>query len=198
MDLEEQSGRQISKLISYADTHTILLFVDSKMIDLDSKKAVAEERGLGAKSEFHITIIGSRTGEKIKGHLAELGEAKRQGRWEQIVAFGKQIDWEVELIEEYYYIEKVYEIEVEAGEEVSQTEGVEIKRETRRSIIQMAKIRGINEFYSSLNNLLGTNFEPQSPAHVTLFTTSTNPEKIERGIGVNTIKEFEAMKPESV
>ncbi len=59
MDLEEQSSRQISKLITDADTHTILLSVDSKMIDLNVKSAVAEERGLLPKSESHITIIGS-------------------------------------------------------------------------------------------------------------------------------------------
>lgn len=187
----ENLSTQPYELKSFAKTRTLLLAIDPRMVDLNAKRAVALERGLDAKSEFHITIIGTRTGEQIQEYLAGLEESERQAEWEKVVALADSIDWEVELLDEYYYIEKEYEIE----EEVSRAKGVKIERETRRSIIQMADVQRLEEFYNRLNELTGINLQPQFPTHVTLFTTSTNPVKTGRGIGIYSQREFEAMGP---
>jgi hypothetical protein len=64
--------------------------------------------------------------------------------------------------------------------------------ETRTTIVELADIPDVDDFYRELNTLLNTKFEASLP-HVTLYSASTRTDKMLRGIGVYSKKELEKM-----
>ena len=111
--------------------------------------------------------------------MKKIKEGERENVLNEIEDLSKSIDWEARLRDEVYYIKKEYP---------------ERKNEIRESIIQIAKIRGLEDFYKKLQKLIGIEFEIPLP-HVTIFSNSTNPEKRLRGIGIYSEKQFRKMNP---
>jgi hypothetical protein len=108
---------------------------------------------LTLKTEFHITIIGSQLGRKL---LARLGKVEYQARLTQIA---KTIDWDWTFQSEFYHLVKPKTVTLPDGS----TEILEAQ-----SIIQMATVAGINDFYAEISILVAERLIPP-PTHVTLY-----------------------------
>jgi len=102
----------------------------------------------------------------------------------------ESIDWKIILKNEYYSVEKIYN----NPDPADPSKTIPEKRE---SIIQMAEMEKLNEFYEKLNSLLGTNFETPMP-HVTLYTTSSLEENKSKGIGIYSKSQFEELAHEKI
>ena len=167
------------------DRHKITLLLDIllKDSDVDVVKDIAEKEGLSRKIDFHITLIGSKTGQAILEKLSKLPEEEKEKVILSIEALANDFDWSYELIPEYYSISKKHKSGDEGGEEL------------RKSIIQPIALPDLALFYEKLNELIGSDFDIPFP-HMTLFTTSTNEVTKLRGIGIYSEKEFEALNPE--
>ena len=157
-----------------------MLDLDPGSISGDGKEAAAAKLELGRKREFHLTAIGSATGEAIKADLLARDEKERLRLFGAVADLARTWVWTARPQDDFYLIRKTYE-----GSEV------------RTSIIQKVALDGLAEFYGRLNALLGTSFEVPMP-HLTLYTGSTNPEKALRGIGLYSEKEFLDLGPEKV
>ena len=170
------------------ETSTFILNVDKNAVDLESKKNYATIYGLSRKNKFHLTIIGEDTSKKILKLLESFGEDDKIRTLNQIQKICELFEWKFTIKQEFYYLEKIY----------NDTNDLEtIKPEKRKSIIQVAEIDDISQFYKKLNLLLDTKFIiPFS--HVTLYTTSTLEEKKLRGIGIYSKSQFEELNPEKI
>ncbi len=145
----------------YSEKATFLLTLQGVPGIEERVQEVAKAKGLSQKEEFHFTIIGHQTGEEILARVAE-----NDGLFEKFRKLIEESQFQISLQDEYYFIEKEYE------------EG-----EVRKSVIQLASLEGLEDFYRQLNALFGTSFSVPFP-HLTLFTTSTKPENNLRGIGI--------------
>ncbi|MFN0212876.1 MAG: hypothetical protein ACKVT2_01365 [Saprospiraceae bacterium] len=166
---------------------TAFLLIDDKHIDLDVKRVQAERLGLYEKEEFHITIIGTETGEEILQQLDGLQEEAKMLGLGKLQFLCTAFQWKVKLLNEYYYIKKFYS-------ENKELESITNKLEKRETIIQMARIENFTTFFKNLNQLFDTKFETSIP-HVTLFANSNIEAKRLRGIGIYSKKQFLKLAP---
>lgn len=176
--------------VFYPEKATLLLNIDNHIPNLDFKRAEAQQLGLTAKEEFHFTIIGSDTGEEILELAENLDEQARTELTNKIRELNESTTWEVALKNDFYYIQKEYNDPDPNNPEVTIPE-------KRQSIIQMAKINGLEEFYKKLNSLLGKQFATPLP-HITLYTTSTREDKKLRGIGIYSEGQFQELGPKKI
>lgn len=167
------------------ETSIFILNIDKFLVDLESKKKYATRYRLSRKNEFHFTIIGRDMGEKILKLIELLGEDKKIIILNQIQKICELFKWEFTLKQEFYYLEKIY------GNLGT------IKPEKRKSIIQVAEIIDLAQFYKKLNLLLDTKFKIPFP-HVTLYTTSSLEEKKMKWIGIYSKSQFEELKPKRI
>ena len=165
-----------------------ILPTDEKQIDREKHRKEAETHNLLEKKEFHFTVIGFDTGEEILAALEQMSEDNKQAALEQIKALCENFDWKISLKDEYYYIEQHYE--TDPNDPKSQ-------EETRKSLIQIATIEKLDEFYQQLNLIVGKNLLVPFP-HVTLFTNSTLEKNQLRGIGIYSEKQFRKMQPQKI
>src|SRR3989344_6046076 len=138
---------------------------------LDRLAKIQKEYGLLKKEEFHITVIGTDTGEAILKRLEGLDAEEKESKLREIENLARQTKWAFCLKFDYRFISKTY----------PPKDGYQ--EETRESIIQSAKLPNVRSFYGGLNKILGTDF-PVPPPHITLFTNSTREDKRLRGIGI--------------
>ena len=169
---------------------TLLLDIDNRFPNMEAKRVQAKELNLSSKAEFHLTIIGSNTGEKIKKSISLLEQSEREKILNKIYTLAESIKWSITLQNNFFYIEKEY------TEEDPNDQGSLIY-EKRKSIIQMAEIKGLNDFYKQLNILLKETFDEPLP-HITLYTTSTREDKRLRGIGIYSQKQLEKLDPQQI
>ena len=167
----------------YPKEVTLLLGVGRENISSEAKKMEAEKLWLLRKNEFHFTIIRRQTGEEILEKIQKWDEKQTQKILQKIKKLGENIEWKVELKNEYYYVKKDYK----------NLETPDILE----SIIQIAEIKWIEAFYKQLNILLDTQFEIPLP-HVTLYTNSIRKEKERYGIGIYSLKQFEKLSPKKI
>jgi len=180
----------ITNISFYPETATMLLDIDEKAPSLETKRAEAEKLGLREKKDFHITVIGSDTGEEILESLSGLDEQAREDKLNEIYKLGKSMAWEVTLNDKYFYVQKDY---IHPGE----IDPEQTTSETRKSILQMADVKGMDEFYKKLNAMVEKKFDTPLP-HITLYTTSTREDKRLRGIGIYSKKLFDELNPEKI
>lgn len=173
------------------ETSTLILSIEKNAVDLESKKNYATRYDLSRKNEFHLTVIGRDTGEKILKLLELLGEDEKIRILNQIQKTYELFEWKFTLKQEFYYLEKIYDDVIDLEDLGT------IKPEKRKSIIQVAEIEDLSRFYKKLNLLLDTKFKIPFP-HVTLYTTSTLEEKRLRGIGIYSKSQFEELKPKKI
>ena len=144
---------------------------------LDRLAKIQKEYGLLKKEEFHITVIGTDTGEAILKRLEGLDAEEKESKLREIENLARQTKWAFCLKFDYRFISKTY----------PPKDGYQ--EETRESIIQSAKLPNVRSFYGGLNKILGTDF-PVPPPHITLFTNSTREDKKLRGIGIYSKKDL--------
>ncbi|MBU0976100.1 MAG: hypothetical protein ABIA11_03940 [Patescibacteria group bacterium] len=182
-DGEDQQCISVS-VAFYPEMMTALLTANSEDIDLERLRAAAQRYGLNPKEEFHFTVIGRATGEAILNSLSKLSDQERQSVISSIQKLCEEFPWQVYLANDFYYIKKDY---VEADKPKAEIE-------TRQSIIQLAVIEGLEDFYTELTKITELTFEVPMP-HITLFTTSTNEQKRLRGIGIYSEQQFRKLDP---
>jgi hypothetical protein len=152
---------------------------------LERVRVVAEQEGLLRKDEFHITLIGRETGERILRKLQELPRDQQESLLIEIDKRLRTFDWQFTLLDEFYTIAKKYHTMAKHDEEI------------RRTLIQAADVPRLEQFYVDLNTLLGTDFKTPYP-HITLYSTSTRPDRVFRGIGIYAKDELHALNPVKV
>lgn len=163
---------------------TLLLHIEKTKHDLGNLPYFAEQNGFKEKSEYHITILGFKTGEKIQQALEHLTDQQKEETISEIQSLVDATDWSYSLKPEKYHVTKHYP---------KKDDQIENKRE---SYIQMVGVSGIDDFFKKLNELLNTSIEVQ-PAHITLYT-SGNEEHATRGIGINSSAEFEQLDTQPI
>ncbi|MFC1687257.1 hypothetical protein ACFL0L_01665 [Patescibacteria group bacterium] len=167
------------------ETLTLLLHINKSTFDLGNLPDLAEKNGFDEKSEYHITVLGFKTGEKIQQALEHLTDQQKEEKISEIQSLVDATDWSYVLKPEKYHITKHYP--------KKDDNQIENKRE---SYIQMVRVSGIDGFFKKLNELLKTSIEVQ-PAHITLYT-SGNEEHATRGIGINSPAEFEQLDTQPI
>lgn len=172
------------------DNALLMLIVDKDSIDLEAKVKEAEYFGLLKKTEFHITIIGSETGEVILNVLDELDGIQKIETKNKLREACESFFWQAFLLDEYYYVRKHYNKD-------SAINFNEPENEVRESIIQLVKIPRLSNFYERINSLFNQQFETPFP-HVTLYTNSTRAEKKMRGIGIYSKKHFKSLETKKI
>jgi|SRR3989344_6721116 len=165
-----------SKLIFNEEEFCLLLDVIQEESTLHDLEKIAKQKKLLRKKEFHITLIGKKTGEALLEKA--MNSSKIASEIQELV---NNLDWKYFLQKEYYFISKKYS---EPNQE----------KEERQSIIQIVRLPDLVPFYKKLNQMFGTKIKVPFP-HLTLFTNSTNKEKKLRGIGIYSEKEFYDLKP---
>lgn len=177
---------QIKNLKTNFNTTEITAVIDvwKNNIDFVFCQSLSKKYDLLIKPNFHITIIGSSTGKKILELIANFWENEKEVIISRIRNLFIQTKWSIELVEEFYYIEKYYHEEW-------------LPEEKRESIIQLAIIKELEQFYSELNNILDTEFYLPIQ-HVTLLTNSTREDKKSRWIWIYCKKDFDNFNPKRI
>lgn len=183
---EQEQKSQVLKLSPYfnKETGVALIGLDNFQLDTNRFKKEVQEFEVLPKQEFHVTVVGSEVGRLIKKRLSALGVSGDEIE-ENIKKLFLEGSWRVFLKPEWYFIEKSY-----PASEKDQNQ----PEERRKSIIQAVEVPQLQDFYERLNKSLKSNIPLPFP-HITLYTSSTKPEKMLRGIGVNSIEEFEDLHP---
>src|SRR3989338_447564 len=170
--------------------NTLLLRIKKDSFDLSSIGETAKQKGFDEKEEFHITVLGFKTGGEIKKILKKLPPEEQQAKLAEIQAIVDNTDWSFAPEEGRYNISKEYKTPD------PKNKGAEIS-ETRESYIQKVRVQAIQAFYQKLNGILGSNLEPPPP-HVTLYTSGTDKEAAKKGIGINSEAELAQLNPELI
>ena len=144
------------------DTGYCLLQLSKEEVGLGDEAVTYQGKSFQPKDEVHITILGSRVADEIAEQIADrpsLGERLR----EAIEGAG----WRYTLRDEWYHV--VREEDDEAYAE---------------SIVRMADVPPLDDFYRQVEELAGVEIPPR-PAHVTLYVLHDA-----GGIGIATWEQF--------
>ena len=144
--------------------------------------------------QHHITVINNVTGKAISTALKalETDEARDIKRLE-IQQLMNEIDWSVSVRSEaYHLVSDGYEVQQRSKKEIKRLQaeagpGVVIDKEVRspyhkESVIVMAELGGLEEFYDRMKSEIGIDIGDPHPAHITLAVG----EGQKRGIGIST------------
>jgi len=158
---------------------TIILDLDSRLIDIEQLRIRLESQMFEPKDEFHFTVVGTRNGKKLAGAIkSQPGLSKKVG---ELI---RTSNWELGSTPQIYKVTKEYAIpDPKTGENRS---------ESRQSVVQVLDLPGLDAFYRNLNAISSAEIEPQFP-HITLFTMGDK-----MGIAINSREEFEKMSPEQL
>lgn len=159
--------------------------IDRETLDLETTRAFARAHGLSEKEDFHLTVIGRRTGEEIVRFLQTLHPEERETRLARFHELSASYHPEIAWGREYYSIRRDYTAPDDAVPDI------------RESVIELAEISGLEEFYRELFEIIPIPFDTPFP-HITLYTTSTHPDKRLRGIGIYSEEDFRNMNPERI
>ncbi len=162
---------KITTLIHVAVSDTIISNIALQMKEYD----------LFQKPEFHITIIGYTTGEKIQEILSQKTEKEKSDYLEKLKQLVYSFNWNVSFLSDYFFITKIY----------TDT------KEERQSIILSVNVPDTIIFYEKLKDLLNHDFVLPY-MHVTLCTSSTNPENKTKGIGLYSEEDFFSCNPQKI
>lgn len=125
------------------ETGTLLLDIGEDTVNLKELQEVAAQRGLVEKDEFHLTIIGSGTAKQIIENVDLSGKGEILSKIRELA---NSFKWKISFKPEFYYIKKEYN-------DPNPDSPDEAIPETRESIIQMADIENLDEFYKQLKRL---------------------------------------------
>jgi hypothetical protein len=147
------------------------ILLRKKDVGLSDESVEFRGRQFEPKEEVHITIIGRALGQQVKKAIEENASVESQAK--QAIA---ETDWTYEIKDRMYHVSKDKRIEnPDGGSKVIHAE----------SIIVIAEVAGIRDFYEKLSRIIQTNLEVP-PTHVTLYTYG-DPD----GIGLDNHADFE-------
>lgn len=184
-DIKEAQAFENEKLDFSTSLNSILQFhPESFTLVLDLENVFIPESlhiavsgyNLLPKNEFHVTIIGSKIAKKIIKYSERLNAHSKKVFMQIFQKLIRKYDFQVLLGDEIFYIEKSYD------------------DWHRFSVIQLASVEKLSDFYNDLGMLIWQDLEIPFP-HITLFTNTTNPEKKLRWIWIYSQKEFEEFEP---
>jgi hypothetical protein len=135
-----------------------------------------EMMNLNKKEEFHLTLIGTQEGFRLKDFFSSC--ENKEFIVTQVEELIKSLDIEVILVDRFYLLKKTYVLK--------------FGTEDRMSIIQEIIIKNseLKRFYASLTFLTGLKFENRK-THITLYTKSTRNKNRVLGIGISSDRDFE-------
>jgi hypothetical protein len=157
----------IHRLETYFDAESghVLLQLRKEDVGLEPRRVEFEGKTFQPKDEVHITIVGSSLGAELAERLEQ-----KAGLAEEVRAAIEETPWSYRLLDEWHHVVR--------------EEGVDDKPYAE-SIIRMAEVPAIEDFYDRLRSLTGLQIEPR-PTHVTLYIYEDD-----HGIGIATWNEFE-------
>ncbi|OGM96344.1 MAG: hypothetical protein A3B86_04360 [Candidatus Yanofskybacteria bacterium RIFCSPHIGHO2_02_FULL_38_22b] len=165
-----------AKPIFNPEKNTLLLEIKGNLPDLilDGDLALKIERkGFEKRKELHITVLGFKSGKRIREALEKIPD--KETIIEALIGMAENTEWTFDVNPERFHISK----------------------NERESIIQMVKLDGIDNFFDRLNGLLNTDIETPPP-HITLYTKGVDERSGMSGIGINSQEEFEKLNPRPV
>jgi len=170
----------------FFETSSATVTIDKTHINTNNLANLAKKNGMFLKEEFHFTVIGFKTGGLIQKKIERKDDFEKKTFLEIIESLLFSIKWDVIFKDEYYLVEKTYKNQLNPQ-----------LPEKRKSIIQIVEIKGIQEFYLQLKDIVNIDFElPFS--HITLYTNSTLPENKLSGIGIYSENDFRALSPKKI
>lgn len=165
---------------------TLILSLDKDAFSsvLRELAPVASEQGMEEKPELHVTVLGFGAGRNLLEQIGALSRESAAQALEAVRNLAETIDWSFFLDSGKTFM---------VSKEYKRRSG----RELRRSIVLLVDMPGMNEFHARLNTALPEPLEVALP-HVTLFSTSTNPDFIHEGIGIGSAASFKALNPQEI
>jgi len=149
------------------------------------------ETVLKAAETPHITVINFKAGRIINEALKGLEEPAAEELRQQIQTAMNDIDWRLSIEEQGYHLTKDTVVREQIGKQErkrlqAESPGVEAPthHETplrKESLVVMAELSGLEEFYTRMREDLGIDIGETPPAHITLYTLDGK-----AGIGLNT------------
>ena len=155
------------------ESGTFLLQLRPDDVGLANEAVEFQGKRFQPKDEVHITIIGTDLGERLKAAMERDPTIEPQLR-QQI----DETDWSYQLQDRWYHVVQEAEDDDEDGRE--------------ESIIRMAGVAGVADFYERLSQMLAVELEVP-PTHVTLYTYNNA-----HGIGVANQAEFDELVTRAV
>lgn len=179
---QSPSNIMVTESITF-DTHkgTLLMTVDKPYAALALLSQYAVEYGLEEKPEFHLTLLGYKQGQLLVNLLQRLDTDSRATLVNTFTQLVAQLDWRCIPQNEYYYLEKTYQFHNKP-------------EETRATIIQVYELPGLIRLYEVLNTDLQLSLDEPFP-HVTLYSSSSNHETSDVGIGITSEADFQSLGP---
>jgi hypothetical protein len=168
-------------------TGTMLFDLDQRLLYLDRVSGLAQSEGFVPKNEFHVTIIGFRSGRKILEALKHFSASERDQKMQQIQQLADETDWALASKPKLYRVSKEYQ--------AKNPETGSPETEKRETIVQTLDLENLNNFSHRLSGIVGEDIVPQF-THLTLFTKGTHPERSKMGIGIDIEEDFKKLNPE--
>jgi hypothetical protein len=152
------------------------------LIPVESDVSSVAQVGFDPKSETHVTIIGFPNGRKVMRAVKQNPEIEQAIN--RLIA---RSDFRFTPTGRAFEIEKEY-----AAYRDRNTGEVITPGHTRQALIEEVEMPGLARFYGELSELIGEELAVPYP-HISLGTR-LDP----RGIGINSVAEFEALNPKPV
>jgi hypothetical protein len=142
-----------------------LLQLRKEDVGLDDVPVTFEGKTFYPKDEVHITILGSYRGPQLEERLQQHPELRQR-----VQSAIEETEWSYQLEDKWYHVVR------EAGQD---------GKAYAESIIRMAEVPQLDQFYRRLETITGIEAQPR-PAHVTLYIHDDS-----HGIGINTWQQFQ-------
>ena len=133
------------------------------------------------KPEFHITLVGFALGRTIQSVLENASKDEIEKIESLFIQVLQDIDWSYTINSEYYLISKRYKFRNKQPEQ-------------RTSIIATVTMPALHDFFTYLAKTFAITIDEPYP-HVTLYSTSTNPNQRTMGIGITDKQSFLDLNP---
>ncbi|MFN8578006.1 MAG: hypothetical protein U0354_14235 [Candidatus Sericytochromatia bacterium] len=155
------------------ENYTYILSLDNSHFKDFFKQFSFKDMEFNLKDEFHLTIIGNKTGKKIKDLIIKYPKIK-----EFIEDKINSFEWNINYIDDFYLIKKLKSDSIE---------------EYQYTIIQIVESKDLIELFKILNCTFPELHLDEPFPHVTLYTFNNK-----KGIGIYSENEFYNFKQEKI
>jgi hypothetical protein len=163
------------------DSYHIILPVAPPEIP-DDIRIAAKDRGLAAKTEFHISVAVTKNAKKIHDTVTKKGDPTHFR--EAIQSFMNGLAWEYTPTDEYAILEMHYD-----HAEMKECGYSGLPLHSRKTLVHRVDMPDMKVFYEKLSKLLEVPFGVPVP-HITLFAWSDYAPFMTRGIGIASEDEY--------
>lgn len=145
----------------------LLLDVKPPENELKQAKDYAKSNGMVMKPEFHITVLGTKTGSLIETHHIMTDPLKTARRIGELL-------WEAQVLLTFFTISSDI---IHIKQTIDETEA-------RESLIVKINSAYWEKFFQNFVRPICGESIPIPPPHITLYSKSTKPENMTRGIAL--------------